>query len=266
MNDMNYKIIKNGVFTFDSRYIYERHCHNHFELICVISGQCIISIHNQDIALNKGDCIAIENNIPHKFYVNGINGCKINQLEVLGIDFTAKNNIYKVPNGEIINTCIKNITSYTNDSFYNGYTAELISNELNKISILLKCHYNAPQALYIDDNQLANNIIQYIKKNYCNDFDYENLAKSYGISSRYLRKLVLKNLGLSAIRYQTYLRIEEAKRQLSFSQIKIADIAIKIGYNTIQYFSETFRQHIGLTPGDFRKLNQNKEVQNDKTI
>lgn len=40
---------------------------------------------------------------------------------------------------------------------------------------------------------------------------------------------------------------------LERKDIKIADIAKKVGYNNISYFNSIFRQKIGLTPNQYRK-------------
>jgi len=46
----------------------------------------------------------------------------------------------------------------------------------------------------------------------------------------------------------------EAKRLLAYSNLTIAEIGYRIGYEDPNYFARFFRQKSGLSPGRYRKL------------
>ncbi len=48
-------------------------------------------------------------------------------------------------------------------------------------------------------------------------------------------------------------RMRLARRLLSGTTDRIADVAVKCGYENIYYFSQAFRKHTGETPGSYRK-------------
>lgn len=50
--------------------------------------------------------------------------------------------------------------------------------------------------------------------------------------------------------------MEKAKNLLINTDKKIAEIAGLTGYNTIQYFSEIFKERTGVTPREFREVNK----------
>lgn len=252
----NYKIIKTGTFYFDSKYIYDMHCHKHLEIICVLSGQCLLSINGRDVALKSGDCIALSENCNHNFFVNGINGCKINQLEVENLPIKFKADYYSIGNSEIINNCLGNIYEYQHNNIYSSCSDAIICNELNKLQILLNALSKEDKQLPPTELSLASRLVGYIKEHCNEDINFENLATTFGISSRYFRRLIMNKIGISAVDYLTNLRLEQSKRLLVFSDMHVTDIALESGYNTVQYFTQIFKERIGLTPSVFRKLNK----------
>ena len=55
--------------------------------------------------------------------------------------------------------------------------------------------------------------------------------------------------------YLTELRIQKACELLDNSDLRIAEIASRVGYDDKLYFSRIFRQHTGLPPTAYRTLN-----------
>ena len=51
-------------------------------------------------------------------------------------------------------------------------------------------------------------------------------------------------------------KIEKAKVLLSSTHIPIYEISEKLSFGTRNYFSEIFRKTTGLTPLEYRKMNQ----------
>ncbi|MDR2473552.1 MAG: response regulator, partial [Tannerella sp.] len=50
----------------------------------------------------------------------------------------------------------------------------------------------------------------------------------------------------------TNMRLKKAANMLKCTGLPISDISVQSGFNSIQYFSKAFKQHFGLSPGDFR--------------
>ncbi|MNP38801.1 HTH-type transcriptional regulator YesS [compost metagenome] len=64
-----------------------------------------------------------------------------------------------------------------------------------------------------------------------------------------------QEIGLSFLDYVTELRIAKAKEILDdvTSNIKIGNLAIKVGYKSQYYFSRVFKNRVGLSPLDYKK-------------
>ena len=85
------------------------------------------------------------------------------------------------------------------------------------------------------------------------DGSLEDLASRLGISSRYLRDLFKRELGVSPKRYATYQQCMFAKQLLHTTNLAIAEIAFSSGFNSVRRFNEAMQQHLGLSPSQIRK-------------
>lgn len=77
------------------------------------------------------------------------------------------------------------------------------------------------------------------------------LAARVGMSERRLAERFKAETGHTINDYITLTRMEEAKRLLRGRKL-IYEIAAMTGYSTPQYFGSVFKQHIGMTPNDYR--------------
>ena len=80
----------------------------------------------------------------------------------------------------------------------------------------------------------------------------EQLAERLGVSRAVLDRAFASDIGLSPAKMLMRLRIDEAKRLMSSTDLTIAEIACKLGYCNAAYFSNTFRAAERLTPKKWR--------------
>jgi two-component system, response regulator YesN len=98
------------------------------------------------------------------------------------------------------------------------------------------------------------NAILYILNNYMNSsISIDDIANSVGISNNRLSVLFKQEVNKTINEYLTSCRIEAAISLLLNSNYKIYEIADRVGYNSSQYFSQTFFSHTGKKPLDYRK-------------
>ena len=85
------------------------------------------------------------------------------------------------------------------------------------------------------------------------ELSLKSLASQLGFSPSYLSVLIKKELGLPFQDYLIQERMKKAKLLLLTTDLKIYEIADQVGFEDMNYFSQRFKQVVGLTPRQFKK-------------
>lgn len=105
--------------------------------------------------------------------------------------------------------------------------------------------------------------ITYMKANIDKIITIEELASHLKFSSSHYSALFRNKTGISPIEYFIKLKIQYACQLLSQSDLRISDIADKIGYEDTFYFSRLFKKVTGKSPRDYKNaLSRNKNDKN----
>jgi two-component system response regulator YesN len=96
-------------------------------------------------------------------------------------------------------------------------------------------------------------MIKYICDNYQRDINIKDVADSLAISESHISRLFKSEVGYTFVDYLTYYRIKKAICFLRDPDVKIYEIAEKIGYKDQRYFSVIFKKLVGVTPKEFRE-------------
>jgi len=106
-------------------------------------------------------------------------------------------------------------------------------------------------------NSVIEQVKSIINEKYFEDIKIEDLAKEVYLSPNYLCNLFKEEVGVSIIDYLTTVRINFAKKLLKTSDKKMYEIAEMTGFNSASYFSNVFKNITGLSPKEYRELQQN---------
>ncbi|MEL6963341.1 MAG: helix-turn-helix domain-containing protein [Pseudomonadota bacterium] len=92
------------------------------------------------------------------------------------------------------------------------------------------------------------------------DLDRTLVAETTGMSTRRLNEIFARADGSISqfIRSARLNAIKSDLRDRRFASLSITEIAFKNGFSNIQHFSQAFKQQTGLTPRDFRRLDDAK--------
>ena len=97
---------------------------------------------------------------------------------------------------------------------------------------------------------------QYIEEHYATSLSIEQLAQMTKLSPKYFVDLFKRKYGRSAMEYAAELRMKEAKRLMLQADLKLRDIAHRVGYSDEFYFSRKFKKEIGVAPSVY--MNQRR--------
>jgi len=95
-------------------------------------------------------------------------------------------------------------------------------------------------------------VADYISVHYNLNIQLEQLAKICFLNPEYLSKLFKKETGTSLVDYINSIRIQRAKDLLAYTDEKIIDISLLVGFNSNSYFCRIFKQNTGFSPSNFR--------------
>ncbi len=98
-------------------------------------------------------------------------------------------------------------------------------------------------------------IIHYINKHYrYSELSLASVAREFYISPYYLSRIFKVATGFTYSEYLNHVRIQEAQRLLRESDIKIIDIAGKVGFNSLTHFGRVFKRNTRYAPTFYRKM------------
>jgi len=93
----------------------------------------------------------------------------------------------------------------------------------------------------------------YIEKNYQKDIKAIDVAEAHYITPNYFSLLFKQETGSNYSEYLNKVRINKAKELLLETSNKVFEIAEFVGYSEYKYFVQVFKNHVGITPTQFRK-------------
>lgn len=111
--------------------------------------------------------------------------------------------------------------------------------------------------IFAEKKEKSNHLIfmaqEYIAKHLSKtDLDLEEVSNYIGLSKNYFCKLFHEVEGTSFSNYLRKMRIQEAKRMLTSTNMKIYEISAAVGFSNAKYFSYAFKQQTAMTPIDYQ--------------
>lgn len=98
-------------------------------------------------------------------------------------------------------------------------------------------------------------IMDYIDEKYFEDISLSSLSEHFGISKSYIARLFKTELHTTSSDYLNRVRVANACRLLSFSDMSIGEISEAVGFREQYYFARIFRKLTGVSPTEYRKRN-----------
>lgn len=148
-------------------------------------------------------------------------------------------------------------------SDYNIYQKLSSKETLDDIRIWLTGFYSGilqymANSTDVSKSNATDKVMDYLHKNYRSNIDTTSIATNTGLAYSSIGRIVKNKTGKNVLDYINGLRVEEAKRLLRQTNMNVMDIALSVGYNNDQSFQRFFKKFEGVTPGEFRNLQNTK--------
>lgn len=105
-------------------------------------------------------------------------------------------------------------------------------------------------------DSVVEEIKQHIHKHCGDELTRNSLGEMVYLNPDYLARIFKKETGISLGAYIIQARIRSARQLLESTSLSVYSIAGKVGYANYPYFSKLFKQDVGCTPTEYRKLRQ----------
>jgi len=269
------------------------HAHECIQINYVYGGKAVHIIHNKKYDLVKGDIFVIPPNVPHQIQPAGVS-----DTEIVEFEFDPKfineflNDLKKGesfwdfayiepffveehsvrPRFNLVGKIQCETENIFNEILREYENREpgfdlIIRSLLLKLLVMAgreftKSISNSKSAkLFERHSDAIKGAIRYIEENYTLDLNIDTVAKKFHLSPSFFGYLFKSLTSKTFKEYITGLRIAKASEMLKHTDDLVINICYESGFNNVNHFNRTFKQIIGMTPGQYRKRFMNGNSQ-----
>lgn len=104
--------------------------------------------------------------------------------------------------------------------------------------------------------QHLSTLLKYLDAHYDEVITLEQACTITKLDYHYFSRVFREKTGMTFVEYLSFIRILNAQKLLAETDEPISDIAQKVGIPNISYFNRKFKAQNGMTPGQYREINQ----------
>lgn len=108
-----------------------------------------------------------------------------------------------------------------------------------------------------DANSRLASICAYLEQMVENRLTFHDLCQKFSMSESSMKKIFREGIGSGAMDYYNRCKIDRAKKMIREKEENFTEIADRLGYNSVQYFSRHFKQSTGMTPTQYAESIEN---------
>ena len=260
-------------------YDMEPHTHSELEVMYAADGACAVWVRGSDDweehCLKEGEYIFLDGEVPHRLAVARESPCRVLNLELALIPAKLPFSFQLLCGSDPFAAFLDRPRTF----FTGSDTAGTLHQQIVRLQRLL---YGRGSSLECD-LQLASfflemagqnlrsrkttggfiwvkRAVSYLEENYDREITVESVSSAVGVSRAYLQRLFKEEIGQSILDWILSKRIDKAKYLLETSTLPIIDIAVGVGFNNRQHFSQLFRKLVGCPPSVYRKHRGNDRM------
>jgi len=263
-------------FEYDKNYRFSGEAHPFWELVYVDKGEVDATSDDRTHHLTQGDILFHK---PNEFHSLRANGVKAPNLVVIAFDSDSaamtcfEDTLFKAGEaerelfagiiaeaGEAFSSPLDDpATAYLERAEDGSFAAEqMLTLLLEQLLIrLLRREENTPtnrissSIKLRSDHDLVNRIIAFMQENTCGNLTFSDVCRFSAQSATNLKTIFKSVTGMGVMSYYRALKISEAKRMLREGDGNITQIADRLGYTSVHYFSRYFKRATGMTPSEY---------------
>ena len=123
----------------------------------------------------------------------------------------------------------------------------LIFAHLKKSGLILSKDGSKKRSLFVKKVQ------EYLSEHFNEQITSHDVSRDLFYNQSYFCRLFRENYGISFLEYLMLYRISNAKLMLSSENVRISDVAERVGFLDASYFSRCFKKIVGKSPVEYQK-------------
>jgi len=272
------KIFTVHYFEFAKSYVYEGEKHDFWEFVYVDKGEVEVLSETQDYKLKQGEMIFHKPNEFHNLWANG----KVAPNVVI-VSFECKSKATKffrdnkiICIGDYEKNLLAQIIREAQEAFrppfnvpalprlersakpafgceqlIRTYLEQLLISLIRKGTSIITESRISSAVKERSDEDMVKKITIYLKGNLSNNITFDDVRRYSKLSSTNLKVVFKEQTGTSVMNYFKTLKIEESKKMIREELYNFTEIASKLGYKSIHYFSRQFKNITNMTPSQY---------------
>lgn len=251
-------------------YTTDLHTHREYELYFLLSGQRRYFIQHFIYDLSPGNMVIVPKGALHKTISQNEQGYDRFVL------FFSDEDLYSI--SKALGPSAYEALTQVNCVQFPADTAEIISRQLIQMQrefsakppmysaflsaqlqliLLTVLRSSTPQPVCMESTaEKIQTVARYMNQNYRQTITLHDAAQMAYLEDTYFSKQFKSLTGFGFLDYLTRIRIQEAQRLLSTTNLPLGDISDLCGFSGRNYFGDVFKRYIGLSPTAYRKANK----------
>ena len=271
------RVISVHYFQYMSDFSFPGESHDFWELVCVDRGEIDALAGERRLTLKKGNILFHKPNEFHNVLTNGkvspslvVIVChspaiKSFEDQLMSVQDTEKELLAQII-VEARNTFSGRLDDpYQEELIFNSEpltfgSAQLISHYLEQLIIHLYRRYFSYSlpvrssrflAEASSGNDTYNRIVRYMEEHLGERMTIDRICRDNLVGRSQLQKLFRDTKGCGVIEFFSMMKIDTAKQMIRDNQLNFTQIADRLGYSSIHYFSRQFKQITTMTPSEY---------------
>ncbi|GKX30770.1 hypothetical protein SH1V18_32500 [Vallitalea longa] len=255
-------------FEFAKNYVFRGEKHDFWEAVYVDKGVLEVMADTRHYVLNNGQMIFHKPNEFHSLWANGeiapnvivfsfncdSQAMKFFENKIIKLDIEQKNILQKFI--KEARSCLQNQQLKAESPFGSNQLLKLYMEEFF-IHCIRNQNVQKLKESIVTKNRMEKDIAvtikDFLKEKVNDNICLKDVVAQMSLSATYLKDLFKKNYSISIMKYYRTLRIEKAKQLIRESSLTFTEIAERMNYTSIHYFSKQFKDCVGMTPTEYAK-------------
>lgn len=169
---------------------------------------------------------------------------------IMGEFFAPEKAVVRVGYDQELRDLIRSVANLMQDAPA-GYQ-QLMAARTTEALALVRSRSMSYHAADREGTQKVQQARHYLLEHSADPIDMEGLARQLGLSYSRFRALFKEHTGTAPHQYQLDIRMNKARELLRRSNLSVTEVAERVGFSSVYYFSRLFKKREGCSPKGYR--------------